>query len=205
MATSFESKSIKKIPSFPVSLSLTELLYCCFEKSMSKTWGSDLCLIDWQESWSSQCISCFWLNLRRASMSEDKIFLENMEKWCMTVFSALLQIALGSTQDWIIVQFSSIAQSCPTLYNSMNCRMPGFPVHHQPPELAQTHVHRVGDAIQPSCPLTSPSPPAFKLSHHQGNESVLFKWVSSSHQVAKVLELQLQRQSFQWIFRTDLL
>ena len=103
MATSFESKSIKKIPSFPVSWSLTELLYCCFEKSMSKTRGSDLCLIDWQESWSSQCISCFWLNLRRASMSEDKIFLENMEKWCMTVFSALLLIALGSTQDWIIV------------------------------------------------------------------------------------------------------
>ena len=200
MATSFESKSIKKIP-FPVSLSVTELLYCCFEKSVSKTWGSDLCLIDRQESWSSQCISCFWLNLRRASMSEDKIFLENMKKWYMTVFSPLLLIALESTQDWIIVQFSSIAQSCPTLCNSMNCRMPGFPVHHQLPELAQTHVRRVGDAIQPSCPLTSPSPPAFKLSLHQG----LFKWVSSSHQVAKVLELQLQHQSFQWIFGTDFL
>ena len=69
------------------------------------------------------------------------------------------------------------------------------------PELAQTHVHRVGDAIQPSHPLPSPSPFAFNLSQHQG----LFQWVSSSHQVAKVLELQLQHQSFQWIFRTDLL
>ena len=79
--------------------------------------------------------------------------------------------------------------------------MPGLPVHHQLPELTQTHVHRVSDAIQPSYPLSSPSPPAFNLSQHQG----LFKWVSSSHQVAQVLELQLQHQSFQWIFRTDVL
>ena len=76
---------------------------------------------------------------------------------------------------------------------------PGFPVHHQLPELAHIHVHWVGDAIQPLHPLSSPSPPAFNLSQHQG----LFKWVSSLHQVAKVLELQLQHQSFQWIFRTD--
>ena len=69
------------------------------------------------------------------------------------------------------------------------------------PELAQTHVHRVSDAIQPPHPLSSPSPPAFNLSQHQG----LFRWVSSSHQVSKVLELQLQHQSFQWIFRTDFL
>ena len=81
------------------------------------------------------------------------------------------------------------------------CSTPGFPVHHQLPECAQTHVHRVGDAIQPSHPLSSPSPPAFSLSQHQG----LFQWVTSSHQVAKVLEFQLQHQSFQWIFRTDFL
>ena len=74
-------------------------------------------------------------------------------------------------------------------------RTPGFPVHHQLPELTQTHVHRVGDAIQPSHPLSSPSPPAFTLSQHQG----LSQWVSSSHQVAKVLEFQLQHQSLQWI------
>ena len=73
----------------------------------------------------------------------------------------------------------------------MDWSMPGFPVHYQLPEIAQTHVHRVGDAIQPTHPLSSPSPPAFNLSQHQG----LFQWVSSSHQVAKVLELQLQHQS----------
>ena len=96
-------------------------------------------------------------------------------------------------------QFSSVAQSCPTLCNPMDCSITGFPVHHQLPELAQTHVHWVGNAIQPSHPLSSSSPPAFNLSQHQG----LFKWVSSSHQVAKVLELQLQHQSFQRIFMTD--
>ena len=77
--------------------------------------------------------------------------------------------------------------------NPMDCSTPGFPVLHQLPELTQTHVHRVSDTIQPSHPLSSPSPPAFNLSQHQG----LFKWVSSSHQVAKVLEFQLQHQSFQ--------
>ena len=83
----------------------------------------------------------------------------------------------------------------------MDYSTPGLLVHHQLPELAQTHVHWVGDAIQPSYPLSSPSPPAFNLFQHQG----LFKWVSSPHQVAKVLELQLQHQFFQWIFRTDFL
>ena len=87
------------------------------------------------------------------------------------------------------------------LWEPTDCSMPGFPVHHQLPELTQTHVHPVGDAIQPSHPLSSPSPPAFNLSQHQS----LFKWVSSSHQVAKILEFQLQHQYLQWIFRTDLL
>ena len=72
--------------------------------------------------------------------------------------------------------------------------MPDFPVHHQLPELAQTHVYWIDDAIQPFHPLLSPSPPAFNLSQHQG----LFQWVSSLHQLAKVLEFQLQHQSFQW-------
>ena len=81
------------------------------------------------------------------------------------------------------VQFSSVAQSCPTLCDTMNHSMPGLPVHHQPPEFTQTHVQWVGDAIQPSPPLSSPSPPAFNLSQHQG----LFQWVSSWHQVAKVI------------------
>ena len=97
------------------------------------------------------------------------------------------------------VQFSSVDQSCLTLCKPMDCSTPDFPVHHQLPEFTQIHVHWVSDAIQPFHPLSSPSPPAFNLSQHQG----LFQWVSSSHQVAKVLEFQLQHQSFQWIFRTD--
>ena len=94
------------------------------------------------------------------------------------------------------VQFSSVAQSCLTLCNPMDCITPGFPVHHQLPVCSN------------SCPSSqwchspsSPSPPVFNLSQQQD----LFKWVSSFHQVAKVLELQLQHQSFQWIFRTDFL
>ena len=89
-------------------------------------------------------------------------------------------------------QFSSVAQSCPALYDPMDCHMPGFLVHHQLPELAQTQVHRVSDAIQPSHPLSSASPPAFNISQHQG-----FFLMSSLYQVAKVLELQLHHQSFQ--------
>ena len=98
-------------------------------------------------------------------------------------------------------QFSSVTQSCPTLCDPMDCSTTGFPIHHQLPEFTQTHVHQVGDAIQPSHPLSSPSPPAFNLSQHLG----LFKWVSSLHQVAKGLEFQLQHQSFQWAFKTDFL
>ena len=96
------------------------------------------------------------------------------------------------------VQFN---HSCPTLRDPMDCSMPGLPVHHQLPEFTQTHVHQVSDAIQPSHPLPSPSPPHFYLSQHQG----LFEWVSFSHQVAKVLEFQPQHQSFQWTPRTGLL
>ena len=98
------------------------------------------------------------------------------------------------------VQFSSVAQLCPTLCDTMDYSRPGLPVHHQLPEFTQTLVHWVGDAIQPSHPLSSPSPPSLNLSQHQG----LFKWVSSSNQVAKVLEFQLQHQSCQWTPRTDL-
>ena len=98
-------------------------------------------------------------------------------------------------------QFSSVAQSCPTLCNPMDCSTTDFPVHHQLPELAQTQVHQVSDAIQPSHPLSSPSSPTFNLSQHEG----LFQWVSFSYQVAIVLEFQLQHQSFQWISRTDFL
>ena len=89
--------------------------------------------------------------------------------------------------DFSSVQFSSVAQSCLTLCDPMNHSTPGLPVHHQLPELTQTHVHRVSDAIQPSHPLSSPSPPAPDPSQHQS----IFQWVNSSHEVAKVLEFQL--------------
>ena len=95
----------------------------------------------------------------------------------------------------------SVVQLCLTLCNPMDCSTAGFPVHHQLQELAQTHVHHIGDIIQPSHPLSSPFPPALNLCQHQG----LFKWITSSHQVAKVLEFQLQHQSFHWTLRTDLL
>ena len=99
------------------------------------------------------------------------------------------------------VQFSLVAQLCLTLCDPMDFSMPGFPIHHQLPEHAHTHVHQVSNAIQPSHPLLSPSPPAFNLSQNQG----FFQWVSSLHHEAKVLEFQLQYQSFQLIFRTDFL
>ena len=100
-----------------------------------------------------------------------------------------------------IYQFSSVTWSCPTLCDPMNNSTPGLPFHLQFPKFTQTHVHLVGDAILPSHPLSSPSPSTLNLSQHQG----LFKWVRSLHQVVKVLEFQLQHQSFQWTLRTDLL
>ena len=96
-----------------------------------------------------------------------------------------------------LLQFSSVAQSCLTLNRST----PGLPFHHHLPEFTQTHIHRVGDAIQPSHPLSSPVPPSPNPSQHQS----LFQWVNSSHEVAKVLEFQLKHHSFQRTSRADLL
>ena len=118
------------------------------------------------------------------------------KNWCF--WNVVLEKTLESLLD-SSVHFSSFAQSCPTLCDFMNHSMPGLPVHHQLLEFTPG-VHRVGDAIQPSHILSSP-PPTFNLAQHQGP----FQWVSSSHQVAKVLEFQLQPQSFKWIFRTDFL
>ena len=96
---------------------------------------------------------------------------------------------------------SSVAQSCLTLCNPMDCSTPGLPVHQQLPEFTQTHIHWASDTIQQSHPLLSPCLPTFNLSQHQS----LFQRLSSSHQVAKVLEFQIQPQFFQWTHRTDLL
>ena len=106
-------------------------------------------------------------------------------------------LAIGSHSS---VQFSSVTQSCLTHWDPMNHSTPGLFVHHQILEFTQTHIHRVSDAIQPSHPLSSPSPPAPNPSQHQ----TLFQWVNSSHEVAKVLELQLQHHSFQRNPRADL-
>ena len=112
-----------------------------------------------------------------------------------------VSIRVGSRLFINSVQFISVTQPWPTLCDPMDCSTPGLPVHHQLLESTQTYACWVSVAIQPSHPPPSPSPPSLNLSQHQS----LFKWVNSSHQVAKVLEFQLQHQSFQWIFRTDFL
>ena len=138
-------------------------------------------------------------------------FLWIMENFSTLVLSLPFSLSLHFyflNQAWFplyffpcLHQFSSVAQSCPTLCDPMNCSTPGLPVHHQLPEFTQTHVHQVTNAIQPSHPLSSPSPSAPNPFQHHG----LFQWVNSSHEVAKVLEFQLQHKSVQWIPRTDLL
>ena len=148
--------------------------------------------------------SGFWQILPRLSQS----VLSKNARWCSLRWLVLSKLwepywFLLLTMSWetdsllllifsVSVQFSSVVQSCLTLCNPMDCSMPGLPVHHQLPEFTQTHVHWVGDAIQPSHPLSSPSPPAFNLSQHQG----LFKWVSSSLQVAKVLGVSASTSVF---------
>ena len=130
-------------------------------------------------------------------------------------FVQLLEMLEGVSHFFFRLSVSSVAQLYPTLCNAMDCGTPGFPVHHQLLKPAQAHVYQVGDAIQPSHPLLSPSPPTFNLSQHQilfhwvfsngSQHQGLFRWVSSSHQVAKVLKFQLHHQSFHWIFKTDFL
>ena len=112
-----------------------------------------------------------------------------IESWVMRLFKRSFLILHNGGP-----QFSSVAQSCLTLCNPINCSTPGLFVHHQLPEFTQTHVHQVGDAIQPFHPRSSPSPPVPNPSQHQD----LFQWVNSSHDMAKILEFQLQHQSFQW-------
>ena len=151
-------------------------------------WEVFLCLyLNWFHSF---CIFTIWFcpmwHNREGNQNQPYLMLKKKKKL---------------SNFWNTWYCCSVAQSYPTLGNPPDCSTPGCPVLHHLPELAQTHVHWVADAIQPSHPLFSPSSPALNLSQHQG----LFKWVRSSHQVAKVLELQLQHHSFQWTPRTDLL
>ena len=179
------------------------------------------CILTWRIPWTeeagglqsmgSQRVRHNWSNLACTHALSKAL-------WCRDILWSLLGVkewsrkylwlwktcrSLSMKREVIILSQSvtSVAQSCPTLCIPMDCSMSGFPVHHQLLEPTQTHVHRVRDAIQPSHPLLSPSPTTFNLSQHRG----LFQWVSSSHEVAKVLEFQLQHQFFQWIFRTDFL
>ena len=146
-----------------------------------------LCII--RETQIKKTMSCY-----RISVEKD----ENLEHWPYWMLARMWNNG-QSRLLLVVVVIQSLSRVW--LCDPMDCSTPGLPVHHQLPELAQTHVHCVCDAIQPSHLLSSPSPPAFRLSQHQG----LFKWVSSSHQVAKELDFQLQHQSIQWIFRTDFL
>ena len=129
--------------------------------------------------------------------------VENRYRYSESKLLTMYFSSLAQHNSYILswVQFSSVAQLCSTLWDPMNHSTPGLPVHHQLLEFTQTHVHQVGDAIQSSHPLSSPSPPAPSPSQHQS----LFQWVNSSHEVAKVLQFQLQYQSFQWTPRTDFL
>ena len=123
-----------------------------------------------------------------------KRILKRIDIWlCVTE-------SLCCTPETNTLLISSV-QSLSRVRDPMDHSMPGFPVYDQLPEFTQTHVHRVGDASQPSHSLSSPSPPALNLSQYQG----LFKWVSSLHWVAKALKFQLQHQSFQWTLSIDLL
>ena len=143
---------------------------------------------------------CYWLVIKSC------LTLCNCMEWSPQG-SSVHEIFQARTLKWVAIssnflyQFSSVTHSCLTLFDPMNCSTPGLPVHHKLPEFTQTHVHWVSDAIQPSHPLSSCSPLDLNLSQHQG----LFKWVSFLHQVAKVLEFQLQHQSFQWTPMTYLL
>ena len=129
----------------------------------------------------------------------------SMNRGTWTVIVHRVSKSQKRLSDWVhehnIHQIRSVAQSCLTPWNPMKHSMPGLPVHHQLAEFTHTHVHQVSDDIQPSHPLASPSPFTFKLSQHQS----VFQWVGSLYQVAKVLEHQVQHQSFQWMFKTNFL
>ena len=148
---------------------------------------------------------CYFIGKEKKTSTERVKQKLNMHSYWNSCSRAIIFTALNAfhiLSYLISVQLSSVQLlSCVWLCDHMNSSTAGLPVHHQLLEFTQTHIHWVGDAIQPSHPLSSPSPPTFNLSQHQG----LFKWVSSSHQVAEALEFQLQHHSFQWIFRTDFL
>ena len=138
-------------------------------------------------------VLCNYLLVAMASWKRGKLCVQTLKElllqscWSMNWYFWNFSHCYRHPTSPPMFQFSSVAQSCPTLCNPINHSTPGLPVHHQLSEFTQTHVHRVSDAIQPFHPLSSPSPPAPNPSQHQS----LFQWVNSPHQVAKVLEFQL--------------
>ena len=157
----------------------------------------------WRSLEQRSCLWKAWDSLKK----EMSFLLESLRErvysdCCLCVYSVNC-ITEGTLKHLTLLLTISSVQSlsCVQLCNPMDCSTPDLPVHHQLREFTQTHVHWVSEAIQPSHLLSSPSPPTFNLSQHQG----LFKWVSSSHQVTEVLEFQLQHQSYQRIFRTAFL
>ena len=189
---------ISELPCSPSSETLTGCLHLCMDccplsNFSSLIWspiGPVLILSyrrllksPWRLAFSVT-LATLYLFHHLSSLLQDHVAARNASCWLLCLKNSswsYTQYALHS------VQFSSVAQSCLTLCNPINCSTPGLPVHHQLPELTQTQVHWVSDAIQPSHPLLSPSPPDPNPSQHQS----LFQWVNSSHEVAKVLEFQL--------------
>ena len=147
----------------------------------------------WPELWPQECVHSSPRN------QPIKILSETLSRISKIASGKILKV-WASDSHWVLGQgcCCSVTKSCLTPWDPMDCSTPGFLILHHLPEFTQTHIHWIGDTIQPSHPLL-PCFPAFNLSQHQG----LFQWVSSSHQVAQVLELQ--HQSFQWIFRVDFL
>ena len=161
--------------------------------------GFHLMLLFWIITlyFSHHCIGSFILCLESRPCIIPGLIKERVNIWWDESVVEMRKCSVSFVDEITLCLYvSSVAQSYLNLCDPMDCSMPGFPVHHQLPELIQTHVHRVGDVVQASHPLSSIFPPAFSLSQHQG----LFQWVSFSHQVAKLLELQ--HQSFQWILWT---
>ena len=122
-----------------------------------------------------------------------------LDKTCVKVVTKTKDLFTSALSYWLHCCCCSVTQSCPTLCDPMDCSTPGLPVPHHLPEFAQHHVHCIGDAVQPSHPLTPSSPSALNFSQHQE----LFQWAVCLYHMTKILELQLQHQFFQWIFRTD--
>ena len=190
------SNYLEEISSHSHCIAFLYYLHCSFKKAFL----SLLAIL-----WNSAFI-CFYLSFSPLPFSS-LLFLALCKASSDNHLPSCISFSLGWLWSLPPVQCCcccfSVAQWCPTVCDPMDCSMLGFPVLHHLLEFTQTHIHWVGDAIQPSH-LLIPSPPAFDLSQHQG----LFQWVSSLHQVAKVLKLEPQHQSFQWIsvlisFRID--